>query len=349
MADFVSEPRVWETSTTTGTGTLDLGGASAAEQGLRSFVGAGLDGKKVPYMIAHQSAAEWEFGIGTVTDAATDTLSRQKVFRSSNSNAAVNLSAGTKDVFLFDWPGLGGGAHHTITGATTLAVEHHTVYCNSASDFALTLPAVADFHGKEYRIRNINSGIVTITAQATENIVDPVNGAANTLKLYLARDSAVLYSEGGNWYADCHFRSHGAKLRREAAQSLNDATVTKIAFDAEIYDIGSIGDPVTNDRVDILRAGRYQITAWGRLANGGADTKVTQVRITKNAGPTILALQNAYSPTAAGTLTPFPSIVEQLSAGDYVEMYMFHDYGSAQNTYTTDLSVAPSLVVQELR
>ncbi len=38
-------------------------------------------------------------GIGTVTDAATDTLSRDTIISSSNGDAAVSFTSGTKDVF----------------------------------------------------------------------------------------------------------------------------------------------------------------------------------------------------------------------------------------------------------
>ena len=71
---LVLNDRVKETSTTTGTGTLDLAGAV---QDFEGFVA----------------------GIGTVTDATPDTLSRDTILSSSNSDAAVNFSAGTKDVF----------------------------------------------------------------------------------------------------------------------------------------------------------------------------------------------------------------------------------------------------------
>ena len=47
----------------------------------------------------HQSAAEFEVGLGTVTDASPDTLSRTTILSSSNSDSAVDFSSGTKDVF----------------------------------------------------------------------------------------------------------------------------------------------------------------------------------------------------------------------------------------------------------
>ena len=93
---FAVADRVRETTTTTGTGTLNLGGAVS---GFRTFVSGIGDGNVTYYAIVHRTAAEFEIGIGTVTDASTDTLSRTTVLSSSNSNSAVTFSAGTKDVF----------------------------------------------------------------------------------------------------------------------------------------------------------------------------------------------------------------------------------------------------------
>jgi hypothetical protein len=91
---FLIKDRVKETSTTTGTGTLTLAGAVT---GFQAFSAIG-NGNSTFYVIAHQSAAEWEVGIGTYTASGT-TLSRDSVLSSSNAGSAVDLSAGTKDVF----------------------------------------------------------------------------------------------------------------------------------------------------------------------------------------------------------------------------------------------------------
>lgn len=96
MASHAS--RVRETSTTTGTGTLSLAGAVS---GYRTFVAGIGSGRSAFYTIRNRDVpTEWEVGVGVVTDAATDTLSRVTVIRSSNSDALVNFSAGTKDVYV---------------------------------------------------------------------------------------------------------------------------------------------------------------------------------------------------------------------------------------------------------
>ena len=95
MALIVND-RVKETSTTTGTATLNLGGA---EQGYETFVSGISASNTTYYAIENNSAGEFEVGIGTVTDASPDTLSRDTVISSSNSDSKVDFSAGTKNVF----------------------------------------------------------------------------------------------------------------------------------------------------------------------------------------------------------------------------------------------------------
>lgn len=92
---LVLADRVNETSQTTGTGSLTLDGAVNNYQ---SFAVIG-NGNTTYYTIAHQTANEWEVGIGTYTASGT-LLSRDTVLASSNSGSPVNLSVGTKSVFV---------------------------------------------------------------------------------------------------------------------------------------------------------------------------------------------------------------------------------------------------------
>jgi hypothetical protein len=92
---LVLADRVKETTTTTGTGTLTLAGAAT---GFQSFSAIG-NGNTTYYAISSSSGSEWEVGIGTYTSSGT-TLARTTILASSNGGSAVNLSAGTKDVFV---------------------------------------------------------------------------------------------------------------------------------------------------------------------------------------------------------------------------------------------------------
>ena len=79
---FVLNDRVKETSTSTGTGTINLAGA---ETGFETFVSGVGTTNNTFYCISHDGTNEFEVGIGTVTDASPDTLSRDTIISSSNS------------------------------------------------------------------------------------------------------------------------------------------------------------------------------------------------------------------------------------------------------------------------
>lgn len=92
---LIVKDRVKETTTTAGTGTITLLGATT---GFQSFSVIG-NGNTTYYCIAGQGTNEWEVGLGTYTASGT-TLSRDVVLESSNSGSLVPFSAGTKDVFV---------------------------------------------------------------------------------------------------------------------------------------------------------------------------------------------------------------------------------------------------------
>ena len=120
---FVLADRVKETTTTTGTGTVTLLGAST---GYQSFSAIG-NGNTTYYTIAGQTGSEWEVGIGTYTSSGT-TLARTTVIASSNSGSLVNFSAGTKDVFVtypaeYTANAIGGGIGAVQLNADTMTVS----------------------------------------------------------------------------------------------------------------------------------------------------------------------------------------------------------------------------------
>ena len=95
---FVVANRVKETTTTAGTGSVTLLGAST---GYQSFAVIG-NNNTTYYTIAGQGTNEWEVGLGTYSTTGP-TLARTTVLASSNSGSLVNFSAGTKDVWV-DYP-----------------------------------------------------------------------------------------------------------------------------------------------------------------------------------------------------------------------------------------------------
>ena len=91
---FKLNDRVKESSATTGTGTITLGGAVS---GFESF-SAGIGGDNTTYYCIFETGTNnFEVGLGTLNGAAS-TLARTYVISSSNSDAKVNF-AGATEVF----------------------------------------------------------------------------------------------------------------------------------------------------------------------------------------------------------------------------------------------------------
>lgn len=92
---LVINDRVKVTSTTTGTGAMALG---AAATGFETFAQGIGNNNTTYYCIFNTGTSEFEVGLGTL-DGTSANLTRTTVISSSNGDAAVNFTSGTKDVF----------------------------------------------------------------------------------------------------------------------------------------------------------------------------------------------------------------------------------------------------------
>ena len=135
---LVINDRVKETTTTTGTGAVSLGGAVT---GFETFAAGIGNSNTVYYCIAHQDQAEFEVGLGTLDGDSSD-LTRTTVISSSNSDSAVDFSAGTKDVFctipasklIFEDASTDVpiGRNLTVTGELTISGDDLTMATNTS-------------------------------------------------------------------------------------------------------------------------------------------------------------------------------------------------------------------------
>jgi len=94
---LIIKDRVKETTTSSGTGSITLGGA---ETKYVSFGSVLSNSDTVYYAIEHSGSGtdEWEVGLGTYT-SSTNSISRDTILASSNSGSAVNFSVGSKSIF----------------------------------------------------------------------------------------------------------------------------------------------------------------------------------------------------------------------------------------------------------
>ena len=160
---LILKDRVKETTTTTGTGTITLLGASS---GFQSFSAIG-NANTTYYTIV--MGTEWEVGVGTYTSSGT-TLSRDTVLSSSNSGSLVNFSAGTKTVFC-DYPAgksvYKNGSNelngYTIVGGSVTGITDLTIADGGtgASDAATALTNLGAYPSTNPSGYTTNTGTVT--------------------------------------------------------------------------------------------------------------------------------------------------------------------------------------------
>ena len=140
---LVINDRVKETTTTTGTGAVSLGGAVT---GFETFAAGIGNSNTTYYAIVHQTANEFEVGLGTLDSDSSD-LTRTTVISSSNSDSAVDFAAGTKDVFctipasklVFEDNNNDAtvGRNLTVTGDLTVSGDDITMGTNTAGNLLI--------------------------------------------------------------------------------------------------------------------------------------------------------------------------------------------------------------------
>lgn len=166
------KPRVKETTTATGTGTLLLDGAV---DGYFHFVDAfGVNGFCYYTII---DGSQWESGIGQISALAV--LDRARVLRSSNSNNAINVAAGTKTVYC--------------------AIPPEAVTCDGTQVFgdADTTPTVKN--GNAFLASNTGATTITFFDDAWEG--QQITISFDTNNTTIQHNAAVRLAGGSNFAA----------------------------------------------------------------------------------------------------------------------------------------------------
>lgn len=234
---------VAESSTTTGTGTITLGGAKNPG---RTFAAAGVAvSDTFKYRISHDANNEWEVGTGTMASSTTFTRS---VIASSNANALVNFSAGAKTVELvvdkgdLDAMEVRATNAETLTGTdavkattsdgvaalwekgtdnagtSTITLGDGGMFDLITSTAAITAFAFTnDKAGRRARLRFLTSRVLTHNATS---LILPFGGANITTEI---GDTCDLWSLGGGNFILGNFeRADGRNVRGMADPNVYD-------------------------------------------------------------------------------------------------------------------------------
>lgn len=204
--------RVSETTTTSGTGTIDLDGAIA---GYQSFVDGIGDNTKTYYAIVSSTDGRWETGVGTVlkgTGGTPNRLTRDSVIDgSSGAGVTVNFAVSTtpKDVFctvvasklMYNDKVLVGQIADADYGPTvTIDASLGNVFTVSvANTTAWTLAVTNPSIGQEInlQIRNASGGVAgTVTFPSNFRLAGAWVNAATGYN----RALTLFYHASGVWY-----------------------------------------------------------------------------------------------------------------------------------------------------
>mgnify|MGYP001363990276 CR=1 FL=1 len=184
---LVNPNRVKETTATTGTGTYTLAGAA---DGFQSFAAVG-DGNTCYYACTDKTN-NFEVGIGTFTASGT-TLARTTILESSNSDAAVNWSAGDKDIFV-TLP----SSKSVFEDASNNITTGGTINGRNLSTDGTKLDGVASSADvTSTALPSALTGLSTITGLSGSDIIPVYDGSSTTWKKATITNAALQGPTGG--------------------------------------------------------------------------------------------------------------------------------------------------------
>ncbi len=123
------------------------------------------------------------------------------------------------------------------------------------------------------------------------------------------------------------------EMTRDSAQTVSNATHTKISLDTTNVSKGTAltPDPTTNNRIDVNETGDYLITARGGFSLTDQDQAHCQVYVD---GARVMRATGMLSLATSGLLTVNVSGILTISSGSYIELYLYHSFGSNRDTST---------------
>ena len=119
-----------------------------------------------------------------------------------------------------------------------------------------------------------------------------------------------------------------------ANQSVATNTLTKVSLNAELWDTDSAFDSSTNYRFTVPsgEAGKYFIHYRVKTSNIDLQERIQAV-VYKNGTAIWNSEGRNYSGVANEQIEAAQSYIFDLSAGDYLELYGFHNEGDTQNFF----------------
>ena len=316
-------------SGTPGTGTITLSAASSGYQSLATAYGANAT---VDVLITEGTA--WEVARDCAYTHSGTTLSRGTLEESSTGSAVSFTSAAVVSVIATadrgrTWDSAALNTQATGTDAnTTMVVNTMYVVDMSAwatADRTYTLPATAAVGDR--------IGVMVTAGDASHELIltagtgDTLNGIAGGTewsRLFITNEVVVMRCIVANttWVVEYDGRipSYATGYPNDiSTNSANTATVAPLVN--AVSDSGGMLDTATNFRINIRRAGNYEVNVSMRGLNNPSAAQNQNVYAYLN-GASLVSMQMKTASTGVeqcAVIKDFP-----LAAGDYIQLYFLH-------------------------
>ena len=288
---LVINDRVKETTTTTGTGAVALGGAVT---GFETFAAGIGNSNTTYYAIVHQTANEFEVGLGTLDGDSSD-LTRTTVISSANSDSAVDFAAGTKDVFctipasklIFEDANNDAtvGRNLTVTGDLTISGDDLTMATNTSGatliadgsnfnpvvisgDVSIATNGAASLAAAQTNITSILATDVKI-GEDDQTKID--FETADTINFYAGNEKQLILTDGALTPGSDNILDLGS-ASVEFKDAFFDGTVTADAFAGPLT--GDVTGNVSGTAATVTTAAQSNITSLGTLTTLTVDNVI---------------------------------------------------------------------------
>ena len=260
--------RVRETTTTTGTGTINLGGAVT---NFETFAANLSNSATTYYAIVDNTNGDFEVGLGTFATGSPNTLARTTPISSSNSNSAVNFGAGTKDVFITTPASkmafLNASGSLISSGGTSLMEVANDTTPQLGGDLDVNSNGIVSTSNGNIALTPNGTGVVRIDGN-----VDIQSGTID-LKNSGSRSKINFYCESGN----AHAQALQAAPHSESAS--NTLTLPSTGGDVDLVSTASTATLTNKTFGDNVSFGDNNITNVGDIAIDSISPDGTDINV----------------------------------------------------------------------
>ena len=152
--------------------------------------------------------------------------------------------------------------------------------------------------------------------------------------------NAIITSDGSGNLTTQNILTPSFLVKLSSNQTIGSGSSVKVQLDSEVYDTDNAFDNSTNYRFTVPsdKAGKYVFHLSGRTDI--ADAKAAYIFVKKNDTLIHRSFQGVSKSNGSTTVYLSASVVTNLVAGDYIELFIFQDTGSNQLAYSEHCSLA---------